>query len=156
MDCLWPTAEELALPPSFTVHDDPTCAGATFLLEDFDFFGASTAPTDEDFARLLLLGGGEAASDARAKPAGHSSATRSDSGAKAATPPRRRTVSPPSTPEKLSKAKAAQVRERRLRPGAAGRQSPAVAPLHASPARVRAHASPPRRAEVGAPLLDRG
>jgi hypothetical protein len=126
VDCLWPTAEELALPPSFSVHDDSAVCGA-FLL-DIDFFGASAAPSDEDFARLLLLGEDAAAGDAAAKPAGRPS-QRSDSGAKPLTPARRRTGSPPGTPEK-SDGKAPQARRAACHPGrpVAGRP---VAPLHA-------------------------
>ena len=106
MDCLWPTSEELALPPSFSVHDDP--AGGGFLLDDFDFFGASAGPSDEDFVRLLLLGDDAAAGDAAAKPT-PPRPQRSDSGAKPLTPARRRNGSPPSTPEK-SEGKASQAR----------------------------------------------
>ena len=87
------------------MHDDP--AAGSFLLDDFDFFGGSAGPSDEEFARLLLLGDDAAAGDAATKPAGRPQ--RSDLGAKPLTPARRRTASPPSTPEK-SDGKATQAR----------------------------------------------
>ena len=94
------------MPPSFSVHDDP--AGGGFLLDDFDFLGASAGPSDEDFVRLLLLGDDAAAGDAAATPT-PPRPQRSDSGAKPLTPARRRNGSPPNTPEK-SECKASQAR----------------------------------------------